>query len=230
MIKDSEGFWFSYIDVILALVAVFLLLYLSTATQNDKLKKKYDKKINMQKKYDELQKKIGKMQGKLDDYALASKEIKQFSDAWRMAEKEFIKHEARPYVDLKSGGWRLEIAENILFNSESAVLSEDGINRIEQIGKILKGFIQSSELVKKTIRIVVGGHCDPRGSKSFNLELSDNRANNVAERLKSTLKDTRVFIETIGYGYRYLKPNAKNYREHRRITITVQPIAVDYLK
>ena len=206
MIEDSEGFWLSYIDVITVLVCIFLLLYIFTATRNSE------------------------MQQQLDRYAMASKEIKQFSDAWQAAEDKLRDMKANPYVDIKSGGWRLEIAEEILFDSESAELSKDGIDKIRKIGKILRDFIQTSDLVKKTIRIVVGGHCDPSGYKSLNLNLSDDRANNVAKQLKAILQDTNVFIETIGYGSRYLKPNAGSYREHRRITITIQPIAVDYLK
>ncbi len=101
---------------------------------------------------------------------------------------------------------------------------------IKKIGVIFEEFTQQS-MVEKTIRIVVGGHTDKEtGSKEHNLNLSDERAQNVANVLMRILHKKNITIEAIGYGYKYPKANAFTLAEHRRITITIQPIAVEYLK
>jgi outer membrane protein OmpA-like peptidoglycan-associated protein len=217
--RRTEGFWLSYIDALTVLVAIFLLVFVFTFNDNKVLRADNEKlKVDNEKLSIDVEK-----------YRLYNEEMISFTNAWERAARKLEELGAQPTTNLKSGGWKLDIAENILFALNSAELNQEGLDLINQIGKIFEEFTQN-EMVEKTIRIVVGGHTDPTGFKSLNLNLSDDRANNVAEILRKILKSKNITIESIGYGSRYPKKGGTSYDEQRRITITIQPIAVDYLK
>lgn len=170
-----------------------------------------------------------KLEAEFKQYRLASQEKEKFTRTWEKTNRKLTELGAKPYVDKRGGGWTIDIAEDILFSIDSAKLNPNGEKLIGQIGEILNEFLKN-ETVKKTIRIVVGGHTDKEtGTKEWNIVLSDQRAGNVGERLEEILKE-KITVEKIGYGFRYPKKNARSTKEHRRITITIQPIAVDYLK
>ena len=135
----------------------------------------------------------------------------------------------------RAGGWRISIADNILFNISSAEISPAGNAYINQIIGILKKFFEE-EGIKNTARIVIGGHSDTSGNikwseeerKRYNLRLSEIRANNVASIFQREMPD--IWMEAIGYGEKYPKKNASKRSENRRISIVIQLIAAEYFE
>ena len=76
----------------------------------------------------------------------------------------------------------------------------------------------------KITRVIIGGHADIRGADSYNLFLSDIRANNVAYLLRQKLPS--VNMEAIGYGEK--NPKSKNnHNVNRRVTILIRPVDVE---
>ncbi len=155
--------------------------------------------------------------------SIADRKFNTFIKAWDTAEARLDSLKANPVLSPESGGWLLNIAENILFDSDSASISERGFEYLREVGQILNDFTKAAP-VENSMRIVVGGHADTTYIESYNLWLSDQRANNVANELKKTMPD--IFMEAIGYGEKFPK---KTYKESRRITIVIQPISVHLL-
>ena len=200
--KDfEEGFWISYIDVLTLLLSIFLILYMFTSN-------------------------------KLRNYELVDQRIAEFTKSWKVFKGEMEKIGARPYIDKESGGWKLEIVEDILFKVDSYELSEDSVNKLKKVSRLLKKFLNSNDKIKNSVRIVVGGHANRTGPKDYNILLTTKRARSVGSILRSELKGLGIPIEEVGYGYKYLRKDLSNPkdRRHRRVTITIQPIAVKYLE
>lgn len=206
--KESQGFWLSYIDALTVFVAVFLLVVVFSVT-----KSRSEKQI---------------LEREREKYRLDNKEMVEFTKAWEKAQKKLTDLGAHPYVDMQNGGWKLEIAEKILFDIDQWELKPDGKNMLDKIRDILNEFIQS-DVVNQSIRIVIGGHTDKEtGKADWNLILSDRRADAVSNVLKQKL-EKKVIIESVGFSFKFPKADAQKLEEHRRISITIQPIAVKYL-
>jgi len=74
--------------------------------------------------------------------------------------------------------------------------------------------------------ITVDGHTDDRGSDDYNMNLSQQRANAVAEYLSQHLPQTQTKIKAVGYGEQ--RPVSTNDTEagrqqNRRVEIIVMP-------
>jgi outer membrane protein OmpA-like peptidoglycan-associated protein len=74
-------------------------------------------------------------------------------------------------------GLLLNLRSELLFETDSAVLSEDAIARVSRIGDILVKYPED--------RIRIEGHTDSRGTAAYNEELSLRRAEAVARVLSS---------------------------------------------
>jgi outer membrane protein OmpA-like peptidoglycan-associated protein len=74
-------------------------------------------------------------------------------------------------------GLLLNLRNDLLFETDSAVLSEDAIARVSRIGDILAKYPED--------RIRIEGHTDSRGTAAHNEELSLRRAEAVARVLSS---------------------------------------------
>jgi outer membrane protein OmpA-like peptidoglycan-associated protein len=74
-------------------------------------------------------------------------------------------------------GLLLNLRSELLFETDSAVLSEDAIARVSRIGDILAKYPED--------QIRIEGHTDSRGTAAYNEELSLRRAEAVARVLSS---------------------------------------------
>jgi chemotaxis protein MotB len=121
---------------------------------------------------------------------------------------------------------RVELVEEVLFDSGEAEIKPAGLGVLKRVGQILKK--------AKHRNIDVEGHTDniPIGAelaKRFptNWELSTARATNVARFLQDTVKIDPALLSATGHSeYRPRQPNttAEGRRKNRRIEILLGPV------
>lgn len=121
---------------------------------------------------------------------------------------------------------RVELVEEVLFDSGEAAIKPAGLDVLKRVGLILKK--------AENRNIDVEGHTDnvPIGAglaKRFptNWELSTARATNVARFLQETVKIDPTLLSASGYSeYRPRAPNttAEGRRKNRRIEILLGPV------
>ncbi|MCB0359997.1 MAG: OmpA family protein [Bdellovibrionales bacterium] len=110
---------------------------------------------------------------------------------------------------------QLTLSDGYLFDTGSADLRPEALNRLKQVSAILAEY--------PDLQLVVAGHTDSRGTKTFNRELSQRRARAVADVLfESGLSADQ--IQAVGFGEE--QPIASNQnvagrQQNRRVTITI---------
>lgn len=108
--------------------------------------------------------------------------------------------------------------KNVNFHSGSAELEPYELTRLEPVLNTLRKH--------RNTRVHIEGHTDSDGTKSYNQQLSENRAKNVAFHLMDN-GITRDRIQTYGYGEeRPIASNAtlEGKRENRRVTFLISEI------
>lgn len=219
--SSEEGFWFSYIDVFTVLAALFFILFIYLVAEKALY---YPRMDDVRAENTALRDSLDEMSEFVEEARIRNRDMIEFSNAWDTAFDRLKALNAEPEVSFKEGGWRINVAERILFPVESDSLTRNGMLYITRIGEILNEFVLRSAQIKNTIRIVVGGHADTGGTDQLNFELSDRRAERVKEILEKKIPD--VAMEAIGFGEKYPKATRQ---ESRRITIVIQPISVQLL-
>lgn len=81
------------------------------------------------------------------------------------------------------------------FDFNAYLLRPDAIEAVTQSAAILKQHMQADP----SIRLIIEGHCDERGSAEFNLALGDRRAESVRDLLAQLGMEPRR-MTTISYG------------------------------
>jgi outer membrane protein OmpA-like peptidoglycan-associated protein len=107
---------------------------------------------------------------------------------------------------------------DVLFDSGSARLRRGAIAELDRVGTILRDYPET--------RIVIEGHTDSVGTYAYNMDLSQRRAEAVANDIANQGVNPRR-IETYGYGP--TRPVASNNTEsgrqmNRRVDLTIIPI------
>ena len=108
--------------------------------------------------------------------------------------------------------------KNVNFRSGSAELEPYELTRLEPVLNALRRHPNT--------RVHIEGHTDSDGSQTYNQQLSENRAKNVAFHLMDN-GITRDRIQTYGYGEdRPIASNAtvEGKRENRRVTFLISEI------
>jgi outer membrane protein OmpA-like peptidoglycan-associated protein len=96
-------------------------------------------------------------------------------------------------------GILVNLKNDLLFETDSAVLKPAAVDRVVQLGEILAKYPED--------RIRIGGHTDDTGPNGYNEELSRRRADAVKDVLKSRgVRDNQMLV--MGYGE--TKPLASN--------------------
>ncbi|MXO65721.1 OmpA family protein [Altericroceibacterium endophyticum] len=118
--------------------------------------------------------------------------------------------------------------ESILVNLPEVTFAVDSTNISPGFQTALDNVAQS--MIKYPNSLVdIMGHTDSTGSASYNLNLSQRRADSVSNYLVSR-GVTRTRIETVGYGEQYpvaSNETAEGRAQNRRVEIKITPITQD---
>lgn len=115
----------------------------------------------------------------------------------------------------------LNMPGNVTFDFDSASLRSEFYDVLTSVALVLDEY-------EKTV-LVIDGHTDSTGSRSYNMELSRRRAESVGEYLVAQGVEP-VRLATYGYGPEY--PVASNDTEagreaNRRVELTLSPVTDD---
>jgi outer membrane protein OmpA-like peptidoglycan-associated protein len=111
----------------------------------------------------------------------------------------------------------LNMQNDILFDTNSARVKPQAAAAIHSVALVLKRF--------RSTLVNVDGFTDTAGARDYNLRLSAQRADAVADRLVSNGVDA-VRLSTRGYGENYLKVRTRDGADeprNRRVEITLEP-------
>jgi outer membrane protein OmpA-like peptidoglycan-associated protein len=112
---------------------------------------------------------------------------------------------------------RLVMPGNITFNTDSYQLRADFYPVLNSVGLVLAKYADT------TVRIT--GHTDDRGSRQYNLTLSEKRADSVANYLVTRdVARTRMYIEGIAFDQPIANnSSAAGRAENRRVELYILP-------
>jgi peptidoglycan-associated lipoprotein len=123
---------------------------------------------------------------------------------------------------LREAAEKAFLAENIHFESNSSILSE----KAQRILKSKADYLRNNSDVK----ITVEGHCDERGTETYNNGLGKRRA----ESVKKSLVDQGISTDrlvTASYGERNpiaLGHDEASWAKNRRVQMVVNLVSADY--
>ena len=104
----------------------------------------------------------------------------------------------------------------IYFDYDSAYIIDEGRNTLNRISDFLK--------INKSLKIIITGHADERGTRNYQISIGDKRASATKSYLVSQgISENR--IKTISYGREYLAVSGSNitsYALNRRAKIFVE--------
>jgi len=123
----------------------------------------------------------------------------------------------RPAAPAEAPASELVLHRSIPF----ARVGSEGSPEIRRMIAEIRGELQRLT-AGRTCAIAVNGHTDTRGSEAANMELSEKRAQFVAEAIKAEFGATTV--TTTGWGERRLKvmtPDGADELENRRVEVTL---------
>ena len=106
--------------------------------------------------------------------------------------------------------------DTIHFGFNEAFVREEEIENLERIGRIIEKIV----IANPGEVFMIEGHTDAVGSDTYNIDLSQQRANSVKQSLSEFFNMAPQNLETIGYGEQFLKiPTEEEEPENRRVTV-----------
>lgn len=132
-----------------------------------------------------------------------------------VADAAAAKDFAKSYAD-NVDNYQSVKSETVLFAFNKSTLTDDDKQKLDQLSQTLQGL--------KHYAIEVQGYTDATGSKQYNLELSQRRADAVVRYLTENQKVPLVKIHVLGYGADDpVAPNkgATNRKLNRRVEVKV---------
>jgi OmpA-OmpF porin, OOP family len=122
-------------------------------------------------------------------------------------------------VDLdKANAGAVAILNNIFFDVDKFDLKEKSLTELDKVVRFLNE--------NPSIKVEISGHTDDTGSATYNLQLSQKRAQSVADYLSKTGLDPKR-VKQVGYGsQKPLQPNdtEENKQINRRIEFRIIPL------
>jgi len=178
--EEEQSYWISFSDLMASILIIFMLLFIY---------KILDYQEGIEQKEEMIQQ-------------ISSTRIKIIS----MLQEKFEKENIDIVIDPKTG--TIQLAEGILFDNNQNELKEEGK---EFLGKFIPIYINillgEEEIQKEISQIIIEGHTDDVGGYIYNLELSQQRAFNVAKFLLQDeiqyeqKEDFKKFITANGRSY-----------------------------
>lgn len=117
--------------------------------------------------------------------------------------RAIIVDKAEPKKTLESIKDQPSVNIRVLFEYDSAKLTEDGKKTLETLGKAL----QDPRLCNAPV--LIAGHTDARGSDAYNKKLSEDRADAVREHLARNFSIAPERLTAIGFGEQKLADPAR---------------------
>ena len=106
--------------------------------------------------------------------------------------------------------------DTIHFGFNEAFVREEEIENLERIGRIIEKIV----IANPGEVFMIEGHTDAVGSDTYNIDLSQQRADSVKQSLSEFFNMAPQNLETIGYGEQFLKiPTEEEEPENRRVTV-----------
>ncbi|HEX3215675.1 MAG TPA: OmpA family protein [Aestuariivirgaceae bacterium] len=106
--------------------------------------------------------------------------------------------------------------DTIHFGFNEAFVREEEIENLERIGRIIEKIV----IANPGEVFMIEGHTDAVGSDTYNIDLSQKRADSVKQSLTEFFNIAPQNLETIGYGEQFLKiPIEDEEPENRRVTV-----------
>jgi outer membrane protein OmpA-like peptidoglycan-associated protein len=143
---------------------------------------------------------------------------KQLADeaARRKAAEESLAQLAQ--VKQEERGTVITLSGSVLFSSDKAELLPEAQQRLAEVARALNSQSPNAQ-------IVIEGHSDGKGSKSYNLELSARRAEAVRSYLVSQgITSNRISSQGLGFSHPVSdNKTAEGRANNRRVEIVVQP-------
>ena len=127
--------------------------------------------------------------------------------------------DAIPDADVQRRGDGLQVmfAGDLLFDSGSSGLSAGAYNRMRTLAETLRGYPDTN--------VIVRGHTDSQGAESFNLKLSEDRADSVRRLLISEGVEAHR-VTSIGLGEALpvsTNDTPEGRQQNRRVEIELRP-------
>lgn len=166
-----------------------------------------------------LEERLKSTKGELDELRKARAETRKRLARFREIANKFASmvESGKLSVKIRDGKMVLELTSNVLFDSGSTKIKEDGQAALTELANVL-------QQIKKR-EFLVAGHTDNVGQEDANWVLSTNRAVSVVKYLQSAgVKPTR--LAAAGYGeYAPVESNEtdEGRAQNRRIEVIMMP-------
>lgn len=155
-----------------------------------------------------------------DQLRMAQLEKAQQQLAEEAAKRKAAEEELARLAQVKQDerGTVITLSGSVLFPSDKAELLPDAQQRLSDVAKALNSSSPDAQ-------IVIEGHSDSKGSKTYNLELSARRAEAVRTYLISQgVAANRISAEGLGFSHPISNnKTAEGRANNRRVEIVVQP-------
>jgi outer membrane protein OmpA-like peptidoglycan-associated protein len=133
----------------------------------------------------------------------------------RRIERRYSRSDLRRDPSLRDYMPAIEV-DTIRFGFNEAFVREEEIPQLERIGEIVERIVATNQ----DEMFLIEGHTDAVGSDSYNLALSQKRADAVRDAMLRYFNIAPENLETIGYGEEFLKiETEEEEQENRRVTI-----------
>lgn len=177
-VHSGNHFWQSYSDIMAALLLVFVLVLTGTILQ---AQEQFEQK---QLELDRKQVELDRKQTELDEaFAIIKEQEDQLEKILGIRQsiidalkKQFTGDELK--IDPQTGS--IVFNADLMFQFDSAELSPEGIDFLNKFLPKYFGILLSDQFFSYVAEITIEGHTDTKGSYMYNLNLSQDRARNVA--------------------------------------------------